>query len=82
VHGIGGGSLPGRDMLKHVIVVIAMGLQLRVPFMGFVLIWRTRPGFCRTDCNTLVSGYTIAGSSQGHVTAYASTCNNCLSSYF
>jgi len=27
VHGIGGGSLPGRDMLKHVIVVIAMGLQ-------------------------------------------------------
>jgi len=55
--------------------------MLQVLFMEFVLIWHTRPGFCRTDCNALVFGYTIAGFLQGHITAYMATCNGCLSSY-
>jgi len=35
--------------------------------MGFVLIWRTRPGFCWTGCNASVSGYSIAGLTQSRV---------------
>ena len=47
--------------------------------MGFILIWCTRPGFCRTDCNTLVSRYTIAGFFAE--SRYMATCNGCLSGH-
>lgn len=34
---------------------------LRVPFRGFILICRSGCRFCKTGCNTLVSGNIIAG---------------------
>ena len=40
---------------------------LRVPFMGFVLIWRSRCKFRRTRCNASVSRYSIAGFPQSHL---------------
>jgi len=54
------------------IVIMQKSLQilcnkLQVPFMGFVLIWRSRCKFRRTGCNASVSGYSIAGFPQSHL---------------
>jgi len=55
---------------------------LRVPFMGFVLIWRSGCRFRRTGCNTLVSGYTIAGNYPTVTLMQVRRCNCCLSGYY
>ena len=54
-------SYPLRSAFHEAFAIRRFVVLLRVPFMGFVLIWRSGCGFRRTGCNASVSGYTIAG---------------------